>query len=329
MPVHTSASYLMYEARKLLPNQPQPKPCQLCDFKFEISDSFLLWLMEPNRFGAPFIQKSLLQDLLQRTRQERLPLLKNYWEALGFRPPLILDSHTRNGVTAVDFNLDLRLHPGIHEQFDLVDNPGTTEHIFDQRAIFENIHNLCRVGGLMSHRIPMYGILNITLYGITPRFLYDLARANRYQIERLWIANRWGDAVPAQLENNQLLEVFKNKLPTQPGLCRGLSDGDLKKQDYLPEKKIPAEYALPDSLDLKTFLAKAPIMDMSNILSRTCHSLILRGNRFRPNNSGEIYSFAIFRKVHDEPFRVPYQGNNLADIEDPEMKQRYRYQMEP
>ena len=75
------------------------------------------------------------------------------------------------------------------ECFEIVINTGTTEHIFDQRTVFESIHDACTVGGLMVHAVPSQGWPNHGLYNYQPCFFEDLARANEY--EKLYVQYWW------------------------------------------------------------------------------------------------------------------------------------------
>lgn len=52
--------------------------------------------------------------------------------------------------------LDLR-QPIDLEPFDMVTNIGTTEHVSDQPAVWRNIHNLTKVGGVIASLTPLEG----------------------------------------------------------------------------------------------------------------------------------------------------------------------------
>lgn len=81
-------------------------------------------------------------------------------------------------------------------QFDLVTNNGTSEHVFDQCAVFMNVHGLCKEGGYMVHVLPFVPWLNHGFFNYNPIFFRDLARANEYAIEEAMICTREGDEVP-------------------------------------------------------------------------------------------------------------------------------------
>lgn len=107
------------------------------------------------------------------------------------------------------------------EPADLVTNNGTSEHIFDQRAVFENAHNMTKcVTGVMIHCLPFSPWLNHGFYNYNPVLFRDLAAANEYQVMLMAIANRWGkDLIPLGPEGfvekrpTELEEKFKQVLP--------------------------------------------------------------------------------------------------------------------
>jgi hypothetical protein len=104
---------------------------------------------------------------------------------LGFRRHVSIDAGGGADVLAFDLNRDLAGVYGYAEQFDLVTNLGTAEHCFDQRAVFANLHALCRLGGLMAHAMPAQGNVNHGFYNYHPRFIAELAAANDYELLEL------------------------------------------------------------------------------------------------------------------------------------------------
>lgn len=42
-------------------------------------------------------------------------------------------------------------------QFDVITNYGTIEHINDQYHAFKNVHDMCKSGGIMIHNFPPQG----------------------------------------------------------------------------------------------------------------------------------------------------------------------------
>ncbi|MEQ8736393.1 MAG: hypothetical protein RIC29_15825 [Rhodospirillaceae bacterium] len=63
---------------------------------------------------------------------------------MNFERYLAIDVNTHLGAEIYDLNQSLAADQGLDETFDLVVNNGTSEHIFDQRSVFENAHTTAR-----------------------------------------------------------------------------------------------------------------------------------------------------------------------------------------
>lgn len=127
--------------------------------------------------------------------QGHFPSTKAFYESLGFVRYVAIDINEAMDAVAMDLNQNLFEHYNFTEQFDLVTNNGTGEHLFDQKTVFENIHNLCKVGGLMLHQLPSVGWVSHGFYGIQAGLFIDLAGANGYTVERCGFANSKGSIV--------------------------------------------------------------------------------------------------------------------------------------
>ncbi len=89
--------------------------------------------------------------------------------------------------TAIDFHgtpealkIDLNYPVSLGEQFDILINAGTAEHVFDIGQFFRTAHDLTRAGGLMIHVMPFRGWLEHGFYSFNSTFYWDLAQANGY-----------------------------------------------------------------------------------------------------------------------------------------------------
>ncbi|WP_417798466.1 hypothetical protein [Terasakiella pusilla] len=71
------------------------------------------------------------------------------------------------------------------EKYDVVANFGTTEHLLNQMNAFGAIHDATKVGGVMIHEVPACGWIDHGYITYTARFFYDLATANKYEIDHL------------------------------------------------------------------------------------------------------------------------------------------------
>jgi SAM-dependent methyltransferase len=109
---------------------------------------------------------------------EPIATARALYESFGCTRYCAIDASGGADVLTFDLNRDLARDHDFHETFDLVTNLGTLEHCFNQAAGFENMHRLCRPGGLMIHCLPTQGLVNHGFYNYHPRFVADLASAN-------------------------------------------------------------------------------------------------------------------------------------------------------
>ena len=80
--------------------------------------------------------------------------------------------------------------------FDMVTNIGTSEHVSDQRALFENVHNMTNVGGLYIHLTPYPGGKDWPVHGRyypTYEFFESFAELNGWEIEMMGVDIIKGD----------------------------------------------------------------------------------------------------------------------------------------
>lgn len=76
---------------------------------------------------------------------------KSYFESIGIDHTSI-DWSGGFGSLALDLREPLDFEP-----FDMVTNFGTTEHVSDQEAVWKNIHNMVKVGGVYCGITPLEG----------------------------------------------------------------------------------------------------------------------------------------------------------------------------
>lgn len=139
---------------------------------------------------------------------------KEFYLKLGFSKYIAIDVNTEKDAVAFDLNLNLIKNYGYKEQFDLVTNNGTGEHIFNQMSVFENIHNLCKVSGFIINILPFTGYIDHGFYNFQPNLFLELARMNNYELKELWIGDSSGkiekinNSYKTYYKNNNFLEKF-------------------------------------------------------------------------------------------------------------------------
>ncbi len=152
---------------------------------------------------------------------------KDFYLDLGFERYLAIDVNTAMDAVAIDLNrliFDVArgedYNEPLFEAFDLVTNNGTGEHIFNQAAVFENMHDLCKVGGLMLHCLPCWGWPNHGFYTFNPLLFRDLAAANSYEWAFLWLGSNKGlDTYQIDVATDEW--VWSHKSEQLQGLFRG------------------------------------------------------------------------------------------------------------
>jgi SAM-dependent methyltransferase len=297
MPFNDTAGLVLAAARRNLGDA--PVAVELFYQTLDVSDAILDHLASDAHVKQP-----VMAELRALTHLQRKPKIKRFYDLLGFTDWVAIDSYTEHENLVMDLNRVLSREYGFDRTFDFVSNKGATEHVFDQRATFENIHNLCKVGGVMVHDIPTINIFNHAFYGYHPLFLVELAAANHYEILDLRLANRWGDTVQVRLRPSDPEPVI----------------------DYMPSL-LGADLVLPPFIELADFIAKTAIGVSDCPLSRVYQKLAQRGLKRRSNNPGEIFICGILRKTAAHPFQVPYQGKFLSFIQTDEFRERYRNQL--
>jgi hypothetical protein len=108
---------------------------------------------------------------------------KDFYAALGFVRYVALDINTERDSIVADLNAPFTVEDSVYRQeFQLVTNNGTGEHLFNQGQVFRHAHELCSIGGVMLHVLPTGpGWTNHGFYNYEPIIFRDLAAANDYQ----------------------------------------------------------------------------------------------------------------------------------------------------
>lgn len=112
-------------------------------------------------------------------------IYKLWFESLGFRH-VSVDWNGRDGALNRDLRIPLWPEFG---QFDMVTNIGTTEHVSDQRGVWENIHHLTVTGGILCSLTPYPDGKNWWWHGDwypTEGFFQSFAALNGWELERLY-----------------------------------------------------------------------------------------------------------------------------------------------
>lgn len=149
----------------------------------------------------PGIQKSDSYSDAEITALANKGFLGKTLKACGFSYRA-LDIFEADSTTLFDLNVQ---SPGddLKEQFDLVTNLGTTEHVINQYLSMKTIHELTKPGGLIYHDLPMSGYHDHGYFSYNALLFRHLAEANNYTILMLHYSRASaGTAAPSFMVEN-------------------------------------------------------------------------------------------------------------------------------
>ncbi len=139
-----------------------------------------------------------------------------FWQTfLGSHSYEAIDLH---GTDARVHKFDLNEPVPLEDQYDIVCNFGTAEHVFNVYQVFKTVHERAKPGGLMLHGLPFQGWVDHGFYTFQPTFFFDLAIANTYapivflyaEIDPTRIVNIQGRKTLHEMTKNG--EIGKNAL---------------------------------------------------------------------------------------------------------------------
>ena len=140
--------------------------------------------------------------------------MRNVHTALGHTYDSFDLDTADNQTIEIDLNQPVNmLNREMFNVCDLVTNHGTTEHLFNQSAVFETMHDACKVGGIMVHVLPCIEP-NHGLFCYSPVLFEALANYNDYELLVLSVMDP---------PNNN----------TSPSFYRSYNEADIKKNCYV------------------------------------------------------------------------------------------------
>ena len=153
---------------------------------------------------------------------------------LNYRKYTAIDFHGTPAALKIDLNYPVDLG----EQFDIVLNAGTAEHVFDVGQFFRTVHGLTRPGGLMIHVMPVHGWVEHGFYSFNSTFYWDLAAANGYTM----LFHGYAELKPprlAELDNRaRILEMAKAGQFAKNATLYGV----MKKADTENHFRVPQQH---------------------------------------------------------------------------------------
>jgi hypothetical protein len=104
---------------------------------------------------------------------------RTFFSAFGFDSIDSLDIPGCEHAADILHDLNTPLPQELHGKYNFLMDPGTLEHIFDQRQCFETCHRALAIGGVVCHFVPIYSY-NGGYYSINPNVVHDFYAANGF-----------------------------------------------------------------------------------------------------------------------------------------------------
>ena len=118
---------------------------------------------------------------------------------------MCLDLNGKNNAIPIDLNIWPNNHVSevYFQEFDLILNFGTTEHVGNQINAFAIVHYLSKKNGVILHHIPMLHYSNHAMAVVTPKFIKKLIDWNGYEIlEARWTSHVINQAISFHFDSN-------------------------------------------------------------------------------------------------------------------------------
>jgi len=119
---------------------------------------------------------NVLHEILDKKGINHRPKdVQGFYESLGFEDISIV----RIG----------ELQESPKKQYELVVNPGSSAMLFDQREIFDAMHERTAVDGFQLHMVPFLCTLDNHMFTYMPNFFYYIAKYQRHEILKAYFCN--------------------------------------------------------------------------------------------------------------------------------------------
>jgi hypothetical protein len=256
--------------------------------------------------GKPFDQ-ARLSELASMSPADQKPHVATFFKALGFSSYQAIDVNSVYGSMIMDLNVDIRETYGFNKVYDFVTNNGTGEHVFNQYAVFKNMHQLTNVGGVLLFVLPFYNWMNHGFFNFNPLLFTDLAAANDYEVLRLGVGCGVGQLVTA---TGARIDDKHMRLPWQAD-TPALSVEDFQSRGAVQ----PNTPRTVGSHVLRVLTGRSSSRQASKL-----PGVVERLAERVPN----IFVVAALKKTVDRPFAMPLQGMYAGqNVEAVDLREKY------
>lgn len=124
---------------------------------------------------------------------------QDFYSQLGITTYSSIDVNSHNGSIIADLNEEHQWDT----QYDIVTNNGTSEHVFNQKALFVNMRRLCKVGGIMINSLPT-SYFDHGFYNYNPNLFFSIAKTNNDTYLFGYVTSVNGNSNPIMFPSNWL-----------------------------------------------------------------------------------------------------------------------------
>lgn len=113
------------------------------------------------------------------------PFAETFFRSLGYERVDSMDISGFEGASIIQ-DLSKDLDPTLEEQFDVIYDGGTCEHIFELPTAYRNLHKMLKKGGVLIGHSPCNNWINHGFYQISPEMVYGFwEKAMGYEVLQL------------------------------------------------------------------------------------------------------------------------------------------------
>jgi hypothetical protein len=304
-----------------------PSVVELGNQSFAVSDEVLDSVIEKLRRLKRKVDVNALKAFYGKADSSRSPLTEAYYRALGFSSYTAIDVNQKYGSVPMDLNKDLRRDYGFTKTYDLVTNNGTGEHLFNQYAVFKNVHDLTNVGGVMLHIMPCVNWVNHCFYNFHPILYADLAVANGYELKKLSLASRWAFEIDISLPQEEKSVAIASANNSLGRSVTPKSGGkSLRKSVRKVWRKATGRRPSFSQINLADSLQEIVLLGRDSWLALALQKVMEYEEAHTKRDFPNVMIVAALQKKTDAPFAIPMQGKYVDDIEAKAISQTYQSQ---
>lgn len=180
-----------------------------------------------------------------------------FFEMLGFSEVHALDASDYEGADIIH-DLNKECNEKYRNQFDVILDGGTLEHVFDIANAMRSLHCMLKKGGIIINLSPLAGYIDHGFYSISPTFFLDWYGANGYLIYSMQIEfvldkgedkhGRWQSLFSMDcrlfsdwLNNNNTINEYVEKVSITPGVGRMVLWSVARKETNTEDVIIPMQ----------------------------------------------------------------------------------------